>query len=135
MIYIYTCKCGNQTEKNLLLSKFKKTCECDKCGERMGINIKAQQSNRRTTAGAWPMTSDAMGVHPAQAKEYADYLRMKGVPTEINADGNPILTSRNHRKRVCAATGQYDRNAGYGDQSRTTPLPEKTPRKRFNKGA
>jgi len=76
------------------------------------------------------MESDAAGVHPAQAKEYADYLRMKGVPTEVLPNGNPVFTSREHRKRVCAATGQYDRNAGYGDQSRTTPLPEKTPRRR-----
>ena len=133
MIYIYTCKCGNQTEKNITMREFAKTIQCKECGKRMGIDIQAQQSNRRTTPGTWPMESDAAGVHPAQAKEYADYLRSKGVPTEVKPNGNPVFTSRDHRKRVCAATGQYDRNAGYGDQSRQTPLPEKTPRRRHVK--
>ncbi|MBE3088308.1 MAG: hypothetical protein IMZ71_04265 [Chloroflexi bacterium] len=101
----------------------------------MRRDLKAELSGFVNRPGKWPMESDAAGVHPAQAKEYADYLRGKGVPTEVLPNGNPVFTSREHRKRVCAATGQYDRNAGYGDQSRTTPLPEKTPRKRFNKGA
>lgn len=131
MIYCYACKCGNTTEKNMSMSEFTKTIECEKCGLLMGINIQAQQSNRRTTASNWPMESDAAGVHPAQAKEYAEYLRAKGVPTEVLSNGNPIFTSQHHRKLVCAATGQYDRNASYGDQSRQSPLPEKTPRNRF----
>lgn len=130
MIYCYACKCGNKTEISVPMSDFAKTIKCEKCGKLMGIDPVAQQGHRPNTASNWPQESDAMGVHPAQAKEYSDYLREKGVPTEINSDGNPILTSQHHRKRVCAATDTYDRNASYGDQSRQTPLPERTPRRR-----
>ena len=129
MIYCYICQCGNKTEKNVPMSEFAEHIVCDKCGKLMGIDLRAQHC-KTPKPSCWPMESDAMGVHPAQAKEYSDFLRERGVPTEINADGNPILTSRHHRKLVCAATGQYDRNAGYGDQSRTSPMPERTPRRR-----
>ena len=132
MTYCYSCECGNKTEKNVPMSDFAKTVECEKCGKLMGIDPAAQKC-KTPGASCWPMESDAMGVHPAQAKEYSDYLKEKGVPTEINSDGNPVLTSRHHRKLVCAATDTYDRNAGFGDQSRQTPLPERTPRTRSNR--
>lgn len=112
------------------MSKRTKTIKCGKCGKRMSRDIVSEHGHTPQTCSNWPQESDAMGVHPAQAKEYSDYLREKGVPTEINADGNPILTSRYHRKRVCAVTDTYDRDAMYGDQERQTPLPEKTPRRR-----
>jgi hypothetical protein len=133
MVYCYACKCGNKTEKTVPMSMFAKTIICVKCKRLMGIDPAAQQGHRPNTASNWPQESDAMGVHPDQAKEYGDYLREKGVPTEINSEGNPVLTSRHHRKLVCAATDTYDRNAGYGDQSRQTPLPEKTPRRRHGR--
>ena len=132
MTYCYACKCGNKTEHSMPMSDFSKTIVCEKCGNLMGIDLVAQQYKTPGTS-CWPMESDAMGVHPAQAKEYSDYLREKGVPTEVNTEGNPILTSRHHRKLVCAATDTYDRNAGYGDQSRRTPLPERTPRRRHGR--
>ena len=130
MTYCYSCECGNKEEMTVPMSKFTKTIKCKECGKLMGIDPAAQLKGTPRPS-CWPMESDAMGVHPAQAKEYAEYLRGKGVPTEINADGNPVLTSRHHRKRVCAVTDTYDRNAGYGDQSRQTPLPERSPRNRF----
>lgn len=115
MIYCYACKCGYKLEKKCSISEFQEFIKCTECGGLMGINIAAQQQGVKDTASNWPMASDALGVHPDQAKEYSDYLRSKGVPTEINSDGNPVLTSQRHRKNVCAATQMYDRNAGYGD--------------------
>lgn len=133
MIYCYLCQnsvCKKRVEVGLLLKDFSSETKCPDCGGIMSIDPAAQQGHRPNTASNWPQESDAMGVHPVQAKEYSEYLRERGVPTEINADGNPILTSQHHRKLVCAATETYDRNAGYGDQSRQTSLPEKTPRRR-----
>ena len=117
MIYCYKCDCGRKEEKSLSLAEFRKTTPC-RCGKDMVIDITAQQSGRKDTAANWPMESDACGVHPDQARDYAKYLREQGVPTEVNpVTGNPVFTGRDHRKRVCAVTGMYDRNAGYGDQS------------------
>lgn len=134
MTYCFICdSCGTKIEYQLPVSERKKEIVCANCSKLMRRDIVAEHSGRPDTPSNWPQESDAMGVHPAQAKKYSDYLRDKGVPTEINSDGNPILTSQHHRKRVCAATDTYDRNAGYGDQSRQTPLPERTPRRRHGR--
>jgi hypothetical protein len=112
------------------MSEFAKTITCEKCGKLMGIDPVAQQGGRRQTCSNWPMESDAAGVHPDQAKEYSDYLREKGVPTEILENGNPVFTSQHHRKRFCQATQMYDRNAGYGDASPKHNMRKKKQRQR-----
>ena len=118
MIYCYACQCGHKLEKSIPLSEFQEHIKCPKCGGKMGIDIAAQHSGYKDVlSNNWPMASDALGVHPDQAKGYAEYLRSNGVPTEINSDGNPVLTSQKHRRDVCAATDMYDRNAGYGDKA------------------
>lgn len=68
---------------------------------------------RRTTK--WPIHSDSMGVAPSQAKDLEKFLASRGVPTEVDSDGNPVLTGPRHRKRVAEARGFYDRNGGYSD--------------------
>ena len=113
------------------MSDFSKNILCKKCGELMGIDLAAQHSRTKDTNANWPMESDALGVHPDQAREYSDYLRKKGVPTEVNPEtGNPVLTSRFHRKRLCEATQMYDRNAGYGDQAPRTEKRKQLGRRR-----
>jgi hypothetical protein len=99
------------------LSEFNETILCAKCKKFMEIDPVAQHGKTKQTPSNWPMESDAAGVHPAQAKEYSDYLRDKGVPTEVRPNGNPVFTSQHHRAEVCKATGMYDRNAGYGDRA------------------
>lgn len=117
MIYCYTCKCGNKIEKSLPLRKFREHIRCPACGGKMGIDIAAQQKDVKGALGGWPKESDALGVHPAQAEEFKRFLRERGVPTEVKPNGNPICVSQKHQKQICAATGMYDRNAGYGDQA------------------
>jgi hypothetical protein len=125
MTYCYACKCGNKTERIVPLSEFAETIVCGKCNKPMGIDPVAQHGGKRDTPSNWPMESDALGVHPDQAKGYSDYLRERGVPTEIKENGNPVLTSQHHRKLLCQATQMYDRNAGYGD-----PTPKHNMRKK-----
>jgi len=60
----------------------------------------------------WPITCYASGVNAAQADELRDYLKKKGVPTEVTPDGDPVYTSHAHRKRALKARGMMDR-AGY----------------------
>ena len=76
---------------------------------------KAAGVTKVKTNRAWPILSDAAGVHPKQAKELSDFLKSKGVPTEVRSDGRPVLTDRAHRKAFLKARGFHDRNAGYGD--------------------
>lgn len=67
----------------------------------------------------WPMESVAMGVHPDQRKELIDYCREHDCPTDVSEDGNPILTSKEHRRKHAELRGFFDRDAGHGD-----PLPK-----------
>ena len=126
MRYVYACKCGEKLERIVPLSKFKQSISCKQCGGKMFIDIVEQQKDVILTCGrGWPMESDALGVHPDQAQEFGQFLKERGVPTTVLPNGNPVLASRKHRKEVCAATGMYDRNAGYGDQAPQHVKPRK----------
>lgn len=65
--------------------------------------------------GNWPMTSYAAGGHPDDIPEMQRIDKEHGVPTEYTNDGDPIFTSRKHRKEYCEAHKLFDRNAGYSD--------------------
>lgn len=69
-------------------------------------------------AACWPLVSDAMAVHPSQAKEAHALAQKLGVPTDFTKAGQPIFSDANHRKRFCEAHGFYDRNGGYSDPQR-----------------
>ena len=62
-----------------------------------------------------PLHSVALGVHPAQITEAVADAKAKGVPTEFDTEGDPVFTSRRHRKEYLKAYGFRDRNGGYGD--------------------
>lgn len=98
---------------------------CEGCG-----NMRYRIYNKRCAAppSCWPQFSDAAGVGAHQVGEaYKKSLEL-GVPTEFTKDGRAIFTSREHRKRYCAAFGLYDRNAGYGDQARQSEVMSEGPK-------
>ena len=65
---------------------------------------------------AWPMKSDAAGVHPSQAKEFTEHSHNMGVTTEFDkTTGQAVFTSRKHRADYLKTMGMHDRNGGYGD--------------------
>ena len=79
-------------------------------------DLRAEHAGAKHCPGNWPMESDAAGVDPSQVKEAAQHAKSLGIPTEFNPQtGNPVFTSRSHRKKYCEAVGLYDRNGGYGD--------------------
>lgn len=69
-----------------------------------------------TCPANYPMTSSAIGVHPAQIKEHMEHLRQMGCG-QVNhtEDGDVIFEDKKQRKKVCEALGFYDRNAGFSD--------------------
>ncbi len=65
---------------------------------------------------AWPMKSDAAGVHPSQVKEFSQKSEKMGVPTQFDGKtGQAIFTSRAHRAKYMKSVGIHDRSGGYGD--------------------
>jgi hypothetical protein len=63
----------------------------------------------------WPMTSEAAAVRVDQIPQAAARARKLGVPTEYNQAGQPVFTSRQHRKRYLHAHHLRDNSGGYGD--------------------
>ena len=59
----------------------------------------------------WPLECLASGVHASKAKELEQHLKERGVPTKVSADGNPIYTDANHRRKALKARGFVDKSA------------------------
>lgn len=88
-------------------------------GRNLRRDFHAEHTGVPSIPGKWPMVCDAAGVAPSQRKEAMEYCRKCGVPTEYNADGDPVLTSRKHRKRFLQSQGLFDKDAGYSDPTPT----------------
>lgn len=73
----------------------------------------------RSCHAGYPYYSEAMGVHPDQVQEEARVLKEAGIPTEIRSDGCLKVESRSHRRRLIRHLRMYDRDAGYGDPTRS----------------
>jgi len=95
---VFVCECG----KSASLKKWKYT------------ESENENYSGRTSIG-WPLHSDAMGVHPSQAKQAYEESVKIGVPTSFDKLGRAIFESRSHRKKYCERMGYYDKNAGYSD--------------------
>jgi len=67
------------------------------------------------TAGNWPMVSTAAGLHVDDVEYQMKQDAINGVKTEYDSDGDPILTSKKHRRDYMRSRGIHDRNAGYSD--------------------
>lgn len=77
----------------------------------------------------WPMTSDALAVHPEQIPAVRARNRRHGVRgVEYNAKGQAILADRAARRDLMALEGYHDNQGGYGDdhagESPLPPLPD-----------
>lgn len=109
--YQYQCEsCGAQHQQYFMVAEYQDQIDCE-CGNKAGRRYGANTASR----AAWPMYSDAMGVHPQQVDEFHKDSVRRGVPTEFTRDGRAIFESASHRKRYCREYGFHDRNGGYGD--------------------
>jgi len=112
MIYCYMCDCGITMQDNLPMSKATYRPEC-KCGKTMERDFGAEVHGGKISG--WPMWSEGGGCHRDDVAEFRTALREKGVDAEMRADGAIKWESRAHKKACVLATGQFDRDAGYGD--------------------
>jgi putative FmdB family regulatory protein len=116
--YFYKCACGHGFKEVRPCSESKLRPPCPKCGEKTERDFIGEQSGVVHVPGNWPMKSDAMAVHPDQIGEAQESSVRKGVPTQFDRDGRPILTSAAHRKKFCEAYGYWAKNAGHSDPVR-----------------
>jgi hypothetical protein len=72
-----------------------------------------------TATAGWPVVSEGSAVHPSQAQELRDFLKKKGVPTQVTPDGRPIYTSRRHMVDALRARNMHNKSEISGGSSRT----------------
>lgn len=76
----------------------------------------AEHGPRQATGDqAWPLISEAAGVHPSQVEEAREHARKHGVPTDFTSDGRAVFRDRAHRRDYCKLIGVRDNHGGYGD--------------------
>ena len=85
----------------------------DRRAEAVGMTTCVKGSENPTRyRSTWPMEPCiGSGVHPNQAQELRDHLEVRGCPTEINGEGNPVYTSAAHRRKALKIRGMHDRNS------------------------
>jgi len=77
-------------------------------------DFQAEHSPRRRSGdAAWPIECIGSGVNASQAGELREFLKRKGVPTEVTRDGNPVYRDMHHRRRALAARDLHSRNEFY----------------------
>ena len=77
-----------------------------------------REHSTQDPSGTWPMKSDALAVHPLDAKNAEKDARARGVPTEFTKGGEPVFTGKQHRKEYCEKYRVYDKNGGFSDPQR-----------------
>jgi hypothetical protein len=113
--YCYRCpNCDSTFEKNTSIREMKRELPCG-CGRTLHLDLAAMNPSvgvreSRGRSQAYPYASYAMGVHPKQLPEAREQLARAGVSTDFTPDGDPIITSRAHRRKVMKAVGMHDRN-------------------------
>lgn len=121
--YQYKCeKCGEEYIRIFSIAELKKNLKCEKqtddgiCNGVAERDYVGEHNGFAHRPGNWPMRSDAMGVHPDDAKAAYEASVKAGVPTQFDGKtGEAIFESPGHRKKYCETFGAFDRNGGYGD--------------------
>ena len=116
--YVLTCnQCGRTFERQGRVSDPIRTMPCENgdCPGTAYRNYEVEHGGFRNTPGNWPMTSQALAVHPKQIADAVRTAERLGVPTDFTPTGEPIFRSRGHRREYMRALGVRDLDAGYGD--------------------
>ncbi len=135
--YDYKCQeCGWKFEEIQPMSSepYAICPKCDGAAKRQlsrNVRLLGLESGR----AGYPYHSDAMGVHPDQIPEAQAACQKKGLDTQYDKEGCPIIRSRKHFKKHAEAFGYYARNAGYGDPIPKRISPEKVKNAYRKKGA
>lgn len=81
-------------------------------GRKATRDIVAERSCHTVSDSGWPIHSMAAAVAKTQINEATEHARSRGVPTDFDAKGRPILTSPSHRRAYLRSRGMHDED-GY----------------------
>lgn len=110
--YQYACpKCRATfgVVKSMSAAAEETRCECGATADRLFA------SPLVAGASCWPMTSQALAVHPEQVGEANERNRVHGVGVQYDPTGLAHIPDRAERKKLLRLEGKHDNNGGYGD--------------------
>jgi hypothetical protein len=107
-VYCYETESGEIVERFYDMGKAPASIRVK--GEPARRCLRVERVGVPSTTG-WPIECYASGVHASQAGELRDYLKKKGVPTEVTPEGDPIYTDATHKRKALKARGFIDRNS------------------------
>lgn len=115
MIYCYRDEYGHPVEIAMTVAEMERRERPDGTLEHEGRTLRRAQDLEWSgvavpASKGWPMSSDALAVHPDQVAEFSEDSRKRGVPTDFAPDGRCILTSKAHKDRYMRAYGYHDKN-------------------------
>jgi hypothetical protein len=67
------------------------------------------------TSKVKPKKCHPLAVNPRDRKKAEEYAKKRGVPTEFNERGVPIIKSREHQKQLNRIYNVVNYDGGYGD--------------------
>lgn len=67
------------------------------------------------TPACWPMVSEALAVHPDQAREANERNARHGVAARYDGEGMCHIPDRSDRAKLLKLEGFHDNHGGYGD--------------------
>jgi putative FmdB family regulatory protein len=112
----YTFKCPEcEIEKTVTrpMVDYDKPLKCEICGAKMGRLLVFAGKSRG--GNGYPMASYAVGIGACEVPAQMIIDKKAGVPTNYTKDGDPIFTSRGHRKKYLKHVGFHDRNSFDGN--------------------
>lgn len=71
--------------------------------------FRTQRAAKSRAKACWPIISDALAVHPIDREAAEADAKKKGVPTEFQADGRPVIRNSVHQKAYIKAYGFFNR--------------------------
>jgi len=108
-VYCYRTAEGEVIEEVFPMGKAPKSITTES-GELAKRSFSAESKSFPPTSG-WPLECLGSGVSAHDRGKLEKELTKLGVPTQVSADGNPIYTDANHRKKALKARGFVDKSA------------------------
>lgn len=105
-VYCYQMEDDSIVERIYPMGEAPKTIEEN--GMSGARSFAAECKSVPSTTG-WPLECVASGVHAEDRGKLEKEFTKLGVPTRVSADGNPIYTDKNHRKKALKARGFHDK--------------------------
>lgn len=109
--YLYTSADGRTIERWFPMGQARKRVVED--GRVFRRDLRAEQCGHRSGDPWTDHESWAMGVHPLDREEAMRVAREGGVPTHYNEDGNPIITSASHQRKLMRLLGMHNKQSYY----------------------